>query len=99
MKIFVKNCFHWVGYHILDYFLMHDYELYGYHEQLSEKERFIADFFGRNSNFKQVDSEKNSYDLSFYIENVPLKEGHKQPFIALFPSKRKMNLYTVEEQI
>ncbi|QDP39781.1 hypothetical protein [Radiobacillus deserti] len=54
--IVIHNCFHWIGYHLIQKFLEEGYEVTGCDSIQSEKKENLHMFVGRNSHFEFVDT-------------------------------------------
>src|SRR5699024_4174874 len=55
MSILVKDCFHWVGFHIVDQLLMDGYEVKGIQTSSSKKTDHLSMFFDRHSHFTLIE--------------------------------------------
>jgi hypothetical protein len=54
MAIYVHNCFHWIGYHYVNYLLEKGKVIIGVDEINSDKKENLSMLIGRNSNFKML---------------------------------------------
>ncbi|UFU00557.1 hypothetical protein KO561_06340 [Radiobacillus kanasensis] len=72
--IVINNCFHWIGYHLLQKFLEGGYEVMGCDPITSEKREHLSMFVGRNSHFEWMetlpDARKKESDI-IYIDVQP----------------------------
>ncbi|GGA73926.1 hypothetical protein [Ornithinibacillus halotolerans] len=59
MTILVQNCFHWIGYHYVNFLLEKGIVVKGIDKINSDKKDNLAMFFGRNSSFQWFE---DSYD-------------------------------------
>lgn len=71
MSILVVNCFHWVGFHIVNGFLEKGEDVDGIDLSPSDETEHLASFFGRNSLFQQVEANtRKEYDTTIMIGDV-----------------------------
>src|SRR5690625_5291106 len=57
MSILVKDCFHWIGFHIVDQLLIDGYEVKGIQTSSSKKTAHLSMFFDRHSHFSLIEDE------------------------------------------
>lgn len=55
MSILVKDCFHWIGFHIVDQLLTDGYKVKGIQTAFSEKTAHLSMFFDRHSHFSLIE--------------------------------------------
>jgi len=70
VNVLVKNCFHWVGFHVVNRFIMNGYHVDGIHYPNSFQKDYLSLFLGRNSNFSLVDQGTGIYDLAITINTA-----------------------------
>ncbi|WP_330948531.1 hypothetical protein [Virgibacillus sp. MG-45] len=81
MTTLVMNCFHWIGYHIVDHLLQQGEKVYGCDHVDTDQKDHLSMFFGRNDQFtfcKTIDEKR--YDDIFIIEQQnehPLPSSHR----------------------
>lgn len=72
MTNLVLNCFHWIGYHVVDHLLASGEQVDGIDNIDSSKKEHLSMFFARNSLFKQIQADKRSeYNTIFIIGSIP----------------------------
>lgn len=72
MKILVKNCFHWIGFHLVSHLLEEGIAIDGIDQLNTNKKQFLNMFFGRNDRFNLLENDTchdNPYDLIIKIDN------------------------------
>ncbi|MGM8364392.1 hypothetical protein ACLIBG_02805 [Virgibacillus sp. W0181] len=82
MHILVENCFHWIGFHLIDQLLEEGYRVDGINAHNSNETDHFLLFLGRNSNFtllKDVPPDK-TYDAVFTIGSPYDKVSYKRRF-------------------
>lgn len=68
MSILVVNCYHRIGFQLIDYLLTSGYEIDGIPEQTSTESEHLSMFLGRNSQFQEKDyGNLNCYDALFVV--------------------------------
>ncbi|TXL64031.1 hypothetical protein FHP05_10100 [Cerasibacillus terrae] len=84
MRIFIENCFHWIGFHIVNKLLEEGYEVVGERSKnRGVKEEYLFDFFGRNAAFSLSESkENNDYDC-FISVNKKIPESNTKTIIQI----------------
>ncbi|WP_042149029.1 hypothetical protein [Paucisalibacillus sp. EB02] len=60
MTILIQNCFHWIGYHYVNFLLEKGIVVKGVDKIDTEKKENLYMFIGRNSSFELMDSPKNN---------------------------------------
>ncbi|MGY0692783.1 hypothetical protein ACW2QC_08325 [Virgibacillus sp. FSP13] len=65
MSLFVTNCFQWVGFHIVNYLIEHDFKVDGFDEIKTGKQENLSMLVGRNDLFSLVTekNQKKAYDM------------------------------------
>ncbi|WP_106498021.1 hypothetical protein [Lentibacillus sp. Marseille-P4043] len=66
MSLFVTNCFQWIGFHIVNYLIEHDFKVDGFDEIETSKQENLSMLVGRNDLFSLVTPEtvqKKAYDM------------------------------------
>ncbi|MBP2258251.1 hypothetical protein [Virgibacillus alimentarius] len=58
MSYTVMNCFHWIGFHIVNYLLETGHHVEGVDDLSSNKKEHLAMFLGRNSSFTRTSKDK-----------------------------------------
>ncbi|ASN06528.1 hypothetical protein [Virgibacillus necropolis] len=74
MTICVTNCFHWIGFHIVNRLIENDYIVDGLAELTSEREEELSFMLGRNSSFSLYKNEDQIKDKE-YTDTVLLSEN------------------------
>jgi hypothetical protein len=70
VTILVQNCFHWIGYHYVNFFLEKGMVVKGVDRIDSDKKENLYMFIGRNSSFELMDSPNNNkVDIAIVIGN------------------------------
>lgn len=68
MSILVVNCFHWIGFHVVDGLLEKGEEVDGIDLSPPDEMEHLSLFFGRNSLFQQVDlTNRKEYETAIII--------------------------------
>ncbi|MUK90588.1 hypothetical protein GMD78_19715 [Ornithinibacillus sp. L9] len=70
MSILIANCFHWVGFHLLNELLDRGIEVAGIDALDTDRKEHLSMFIGRNSSFSFIDnSEASNYETFIIIDN------------------------------
>ncbi|TFJ93598.1 hypothetical protein [Lentibacillus salicampi] len=74
MVVFVENCFHWIGFHIMNDLLDNGFQVDGMDSLDTDKKEHLSMFVGRNQLFRHVSASErnNAYDISLKIEDDAL---------------------------
>ncbi|GAA0433103.1 hypothetical protein GCM10008983_07180 [Lentibacillus halophilus] len=74
MNYMVQNCFHWIGYHILNALLEKGYRVDGADDLTTGKKENLAMFVGRNDLFRHVplNNDDTEYDVSITVKGNTL---------------------------
>lgn len=67
MSVLVVNCNHWLGFHIINTLLEHDFKIDGIINPSLPDDLLL--FFGRNSDFQMVNENKREYETCIIIGN------------------------------
>lgn len=67
MKFIVENCFHWVGYHLVDMLLENSHHVVGVSQLNTSKENHLAMFVSRNSLFTLKEEVKDDADVYIIV--------------------------------
>lgn len=67
MKVAVVNCFHWIGYHLVETMLEDGIEVIGIHESETNRSNFLSMCIGRNSLFTRADCIPEDVDYTVAI--------------------------------
>ncbi|SHG23048.1 hypothetical protein [Ornithinibacillus halophilus] len=71
MSLLIVNCFHWIGFHLVDHLLEEGYEVCGMDDLGSEKKENLSMFFGRNDSFKLIsEKEESEFDTVIVVDDV-----------------------------
>lgn len=87
MKVAIVNCFHWVGYHLVEEMLEEGVEVIGIHESNTKQSEFLSMFVHRNSLFTETDMIPENVDYTVVI-------GH-----TAIDSTRLFTIQLIEENI
>lgn len=90
MSILVINCFHWVGFHIVNGFLENGEEVDGIDFNPSDETEHLSLFIGRNSQFQQVDLDvRKEYDTTIIVGDANrLDKVKSKQFIKINGNKK-----------
>lgn len=69
MNILVRNCFHWIGFHIVNRFILNGNHVVGLNDHMTDRAEFLSFFLGRNSLFTLVDQTQAQYDLTVIVND------------------------------
>ena len=81
MHIFMNNCFHWAGFHMINHFLEKGYTVDGFYNGNEKTKEHFMMFLGRNNNFSLLNKTAPTempeiqYDLAISVGkwNEPIK--------------------------
>ncbi|MDY0407878.1 hypothetical protein ACFFIS_12580 [Virgibacillus soli] len=71
MATLVVNCFHWIGFHIVNAFLQENEKVIGYDQIDVESKQFLSMYFGRNDKFKLIQTIKEEQFENIIIVGEP----------------------------
>lgn len=75
MPILLVNCFHWIGFHIMNELLEAGYMVEGIDNMSTEQDEHLSMFVGRNSSFTLIEKENLShYKSSIIVGSWPHSE-------------------------
>ncbi|MFD1169148.1 hypothetical protein [Oceanobacillus caeni] len=102
MSILVVNCNHWIGFHIVNTLLEHDFNIDGMINPNLQDDLLM--FFGRNSDFQMVNDEKREYETCIIIGDHPKAQDFKAGNKWLLPingiqKKEQTDLTTIHTPI
>ncbi|MCR1834672.1 hypothetical protein NSA56_09690 [Oceanobacillus caeni] len=102
MSILVVNCNHWIGFHIVNTLLEHDFKIDGMINPSLQDDLLM--FFGRNSDFQMVNDEKREYETCIIIGDHPKAQDFKAGNKWLLPingiqKKEQTDLTTIHTPI
>ncbi|GAA0593105.1 hypothetical protein GCM10009001_06520 [Virgibacillus siamensis] len=88
----VENCFHWIGFHIVEYLLNQGYTVTGNDEINTDGKEHLSMFFSRNENFTHVEQQSNEtvYDMRIMPSETELtlhKESTSTIYLPLLFGK------------
>ncbi|WP_068676577.1 hypothetical protein [Oceanobacillus sp. Castelsardo] len=83
MSILIVNCNHWIGFHIINTLLEHDFKVDGIINPSLQDDLLM--FFGRNSDFQMVNNNKREYSTCVIIGDNPNVEEFKAKNKWLLP--------------
>src|SRR5699024_415397 len=91
MNVLVQNCFHWIGFHLVNTLLEGGYQVAGADIISSEKKAHLSMFFGRNDLFSLVSNgDVRAHDVAIVIgDDVEYQTPDGVPIIQLFRRKPK----------
>ncbi|SFD38472.1 hypothetical protein SAMN05216238_10186 [Lentibacillus persicus] len=71
MGYYVENCFHWIGFHIVNHLLEDGFSVDGFSELDTDKKEALSMFVGRNELFRLLgtDESKSEYDAVIRVNN------------------------------
>lgn len=80
MLFLVENCFHWIGFHIINYLLEDGYQVHGVDEISTDKKEHLSMYVGRNESFQHFSAleRDTDYDTSMKIDNNEIIITHQQ---------------------
>lgn len=89
MKIAIINCFHWIGYHLVEVILEEGIEVFGIYASDTEQSDFLSMFVKRNSLFTKAEKPPEKADYTVVIGHtsnisscsciIQLSEGNIEP--------------------
>ncbi|TRM11909.1 hypothetical protein FH966_09545 [Lentibacillus cibarius] len=87
MKYAVQNCFHWIGFHIVNYLLEKGYRVDGMDDITTDKKEHLSMFVGRNELFRHVPYSRatDSYDVTMFVDDYCLKLNTHAPVTIQLP--------------
>src|SRR5699024_11747942 len=87
MIFLVENCFHWLGFHIINRLLDNGYQVDGMDDLDTDKKEHLSMFVGRNELFRQITSrERNTdYDISMQADARKLESEKEQAITIKLP--------------
>lgn len=89
MNIFVQDCFHWIGFHIVNRFITNGYSVVGKHAHMTERAEYLSFFLGRNSLFKLVDDRQVNSDVSIIVND---NKAHMELVVT---NEKKLKITTI----
>lgn len=93
MTILVKNCFHWMSFHIVNELLYAGYRVHGHSKTKNKHGENFLMYLARNSNFKYLTSlEQRNYKAVIIIdENVPSCQIKNNRIFWITPNQKPPN--------
>src|SRR5690625_2567625 len=94
MKIFIENCFDWVGFHLTNYLLEKGMRVDGLDQIDTKKKEHLSMYIGRNDRFtllEERNNEEDDYDLTIKITEQ-MKNNRNNTFVSI--SRRKDSMKT-----
>src|SRR5699024_12016099 len=87
MIFLVENCFHWLGFHIINRLLDNGYQVDGMDDLDTDKKEHLSMFVGRNELFRHITSrERNTdYDISIQVDECKLVLEKEHPITIKLP--------------
>lgn len=67
MLFLVENCFHWIGFHVVDFLLENGHKVDGSDNLSTDKKEHLSMFVGRNKSFTHVTDIDAAYDWTITI--------------------------------
>ncbi|RYG72582.1 hypothetical protein EU245_09605 [Lentibacillus lipolyticus] len=83
----VKNCFHWIGYHIVNRLLEEGCQVNGMDDLSTEKKENLMMFVGRNEQFRHVsiNSKNSGHDVTITVDDHMIKLHKEHPVTIKLP--------------
>ncbi|MFD2042700.1 hypothetical protein ACFSTA_00090 [Ornithinibacillus salinisoli] len=99
MSILVANCFHWVGFHLINEFLYRGIEVDGVDELETSKKEHLSMFVGRNDLFSLVPKNKlGTYQTAIIVEDTNLISSISSArMIKIGNENQRSSLHNVKE--
>ncbi|SFA82346.1 hypothetical protein SAMN04488072_102127 [Lentibacillus halodurans] len=87
MVVLVENCFHWIGFHIVNHLLENGYNVDGTDKLNTDKKEHLSMFVGRHELFRHISplEKRNAYDAFLRIDDDELKLEKNHPVIIKLP--------------
>ncbi|MGM8212664.1 hypothetical protein ACLIBH_07705 [Virgibacillus sp. W0430] len=100
MFVFVNNCFHWVGFHIVSYLLEEGWKVDGRSCSNDKTTDHFHMFLGRNTNFSLVepDTAQDTYDVAFTVDTSISKISCERHFVLCDKQVKKTAIRNYTKQ-
>ncbi|QKY68599.1 hypothetical protein [Lentibacillus sp. CBA3610] len=86
MVFLIENCFHWLGFHIVNHLLENGYHIDGVDDINTGKKEHLSMFVGRNELFRHVSSQRDKeYDATIGVYDRELIVKTNRPVTIKLP--------------